>query len=119
MLLEKPRSPDRTLASGEIRNWLRDAVARLSPTAAEAFVLLLSPMAPHLCEELWQRLGHEDTLAYAPWPEADTSKLVEDEIKRHLGPGEKYFAPTPEWDDERSWDRLWSFANTKKPARSA
>ena len=34
----------------------------------ETFVLLLAPFAPHLAEELWQALGHADTLAYEPWP---------------------------------------------------
>ena len=34
----------------------------------EMFTLLLAPMAPHLAEELWQILGHADTLAYEPWP---------------------------------------------------
>ncbi len=37
----------------------------------EAFVLVLAPFAPHLAEELWQRLGHADTLAYEPWPTYD------------------------------------------------
>jgi L-alanine-DL-glutamate epimerase-like enolase superfamily enzyme len=35
-------------------------------------------------------------------------ELNEAEVKRHLGADERYFAPTPEWNDERSWDRLWS-----------
>ena len=35
---------------------------------AESFVLLLSPFAPHIAEELWNMLGHKDTLAYTPWP---------------------------------------------------
>src|SRR5262249_37591507 len=35
------------------------------------FVLLLSPFAPHLAEELWQALGHSNTLAYEPWPAYD------------------------------------------------
>jgi leucyl-tRNA synthetase len=39
--------------------------------AAEPFVLLLSPFAPHVAEELWQTLGHEKTLAYEPWPQFD------------------------------------------------
>jgi leucyl-tRNA synthetase len=37
----------------------------------EPFVLLLGPFAPHLAEELWQALGHKDTLAYEPWPAHD------------------------------------------------
>jgi leucyl-tRNA synthetase len=37
-------------------------------SAMEKLVLLLAPLAPHLCEELWQALGHADTLAYEPWP---------------------------------------------------
>jgi leucyl-tRNA synthetase len=40
-------------------------------SAMEQFVLLLSPYAPHLAEELWQTLGHKDTLAYTAWPEYD------------------------------------------------
>ncbi|MDR1860487.1 MAG: leucine--tRNA ligase [Bacteroidales bacterium] len=44
---------------------------------AETFVKLLSPFAPHLAEELWNRYGHADTVAYEPWPEADASLLVE------------------------------------------
>ena len=37
----------------------------------EQFLLLLSPLAPHMCEELWQALGHTKTLAYEPWPTFD------------------------------------------------
>ncbi len=40
-------------------------------TCMESFVLLLAPMAPHVCEELWQALGHSESLAYAPWPVFD------------------------------------------------
>ncbi len=47
----------------------------------EPFVLLLSPYAPHLCEELWQLLGHADTLAYAPWPAWDEDRLKESQIE--------------------------------------
>ena len=54
--------------------------APLPENAARAFVLLLSPFAPHLGEELWQRLGNESTLAYEPWPEADESVLVDDTV---------------------------------------
>ncbi len=47
----------------------------------EPFVLLLAPFAPHLGEELWRRLGHADSLTYAPWPEADERYLQEDEAE--------------------------------------
>ena len=47
----------------------------------EPFALLLSPYAPHLAEELWNLLGHEETLAYAPWPVLDEAHLVESEVE--------------------------------------
>ncbi|MBC2164021.1 leucine--tRNA ligase [Listeria booriae] len=48
---------------------------------AEGFVQLLSPIAPHLAEELWHRLGHTETITYEAWPSFDESKLVEDEVE--------------------------------------
>lgn len=47
----------------------------------EGFVKLLSPVAPHICEELWEKLGHSETIAYESWPAWDESKLVEDEVE--------------------------------------
>jgi leucyl-tRNA synthetase len=47
----------------------------------EPFVLLLSPFAPHLAEELWQALGHQRTLAYEPWPTFDPALTKADEIE--------------------------------------
>ncbi len=47
----------------------------------EPFVLLLSPFAPHIAEELWQRLGHEQTLAYEPWPEYDEELIKENTVE--------------------------------------
>ena len=47
---------------------------------AEKFVLVLAPFAPHVAEELWQRLGHADTLAYHPWPVADENWLLADTV---------------------------------------
>ncbi len=49
--------------------------------AIEPFVLLLSPFAPHIAEELWGLLGHDSTLAYEPWPTFDESKIAESEIE--------------------------------------
>lgn len=48
---------------------------------ADAFILIVAPFAPHLGEEIWSLLGHEDTLAYAPWPTFDESMLTEDTIE--------------------------------------
>jgi leucyl-tRNA synthetase len=47
----------------------------------EQFVLLLSPFAPHLAEELWQLLGHSKSLAYEAWPVADQDWLREDTVE--------------------------------------
>ena len=47
----------------------------------ESFVLLLSPFAPHIAEELWSALGHAKTLAYEPWPQADPQWLVEESVE--------------------------------------
>jgi leucyl-tRNA synthetase len=46
----------------------------------EPFILLLAPFAPHLAEELWSRLGHGESLAYAPWPSWDPALVVEDSV---------------------------------------
>src|SRR5262249_35922020 len=46
----------------------------------EPFVLLLSPFAPHMCEELWARLKHKKSLAYAPWPKFDPALCEENTV---------------------------------------
>ena len=48
---------------------------------AEGFVKLLSPVAPHISEEIWCRLGHNDTITYEAWPTYDEAKLVEDTVE--------------------------------------
>ena len=47
----------------------------------EPFVLLLAPFAPHLAEDLWQRLGHADTLTFEPWPVFDAALAADDEVE--------------------------------------
>ena len=47
----------------------------------ESFVLLLSPYAPHIAEELWRVLGHDQTLAYEPWPDFDEALTKEETIE--------------------------------------
>ena len=48
---------------------------------AESLVLLLAPLAPHAAEELWSRLGHDESLTWAPFPEADPALLVDDAVE--------------------------------------
>jgi leucyl-tRNA synthetase len=60
------------------RDITRDAP--LPRDLAETFVLLLAPFAPHLAEELWQRLGHAESLAHEAWPRADAAMLVDDTL---------------------------------------
>jgi leucyl-tRNA synthetase len=50
-------------------------------SVVEPFVLLLSPFAPHVGEELWQALGHAETLAYEAWPKADPALLKADTVE--------------------------------------
>jgi leucyl-tRNA synthetase len=45
-----------------------------------ALVLLLSPIAPHFCEELWRSLGNKESILKAGWPEFDPKMLVEENI---------------------------------------
>jgi leucyl-tRNA synthetase len=56
----------------------RDAVPR---AAVEPLVLMLAPLAPHLAEELWLRLGHATSLVHGPFPEADPAYLVEETVE--------------------------------------
>jgi leucyl-tRNA synthetase len=49
-------------------------------SAVETLVLLLAPFAPHLAEELWQRLGHPESLVYEAWPAYDPAALEQAEI---------------------------------------
>ncbi|MFI8708357.1 leucine--tRNA ligase [Bacillus sp. NPDC077411] len=47
----------------------------------EGFVKMLAPVAPHVAEELWNKLGYNETVSYVSWPTFDESKLVEDEVE--------------------------------------
>ena len=47
---------------------------------AEGFVKLINPIAPHMAEEMWERLGHDKTIAYEPWPTYDEAKTIDDTI---------------------------------------
>jgi leucyl-tRNA synthetase len=67
----------------ELTNHLTAAFADgATPRAAvEPLVLLLAPIAPHIAEELWSRLGHDGSLTYEPFPVADERWLVDDAVE--------------------------------------
>ncbi len=48
---------------------------------AEGLIKMLSCISPHICEEIWSIFGHEESLAYEPWPAYDPAQLVEDVIE--------------------------------------
>ncbi len=53
----------------------------LTRSQAERFLLALAPIAPHVCEELWQRLGNQGSICLAPWPKVDARYLIDDEVE--------------------------------------
>jgi leucyl-tRNA synthetase len=57
------------------------AASQRPRSVMEQFVLLLSPFAPHIAEELWQALGHPQSLAHEPWPEFNPELAKEDTIE--------------------------------------
>ena len=54
---------------------------KFTASQAERFTMVLAPFAPHLAEELWQQLGHTESLAYEPWPAFDPKLVVEDTVE--------------------------------------
>ncbi len=76
--------------------------------AAENFVQMLAVFAPHVGEELWEMLGHNNTIAYEPWPEWDEKFLTEDKVEvliQLLGkPKSRVMMPANGTDDE--WKAL-------------
>ena len=59
-----------------------DAASRnLMQEALENIVLLLSPIVPHICHELWRELRPGTELSDQPWPQADESAMTQDEVK--------------------------------------
>lgn len=53
----------------------------INKSYVEGFLKMLSPIAPHISEELWQKLGHADTVTYEEWPVFDEALLVDNEVE--------------------------------------
>jgi leucyl-tRNA synthetase len=63
---------------------LNNAVTKLDATpreVAEPMVIMLAPLVPHIAEELWRLLGHDDTITYVSFPTADPALLVDDTVE--------------------------------------
>ncbi len=65
----------------ELNNHLTKESAATSREVAEAITKMVAPFAPHLGEELWHRLGHDQTITYVPFPDADPALLVEETVE--------------------------------------
>src|SRR5690606_23994606 len=66
----------------ECLNAIRSGGRRPARAEVEPLVAMVAPFAPHMAEELWERLGHERSIFEgASWPRYDESKLVEDSVK--------------------------------------
>ncbi|WP_067649125.1 leucine--tRNA ligase [Nocardia harenae] len=66
----------------ELTNHLTKAYPDGAPrSAVEPVVLMLAPMSPHIAEELWERLGHPESLSAGPFPAADPALLVEESVE--------------------------------------
>ncbi|MEM9893415.1 MAG: leucine--tRNA ligase [Actinomycetota bacterium] len=65
----------------ELNNELTKAEGPTPREVAEPLVLMLAPLVPHIAEELWAMLGHDDTVVYTPFPEADPALLVDESIE--------------------------------------
>ncbi len=70
-------------AISQLMVFINDAYkAETLPKAyVEGFVKMISPIVPHIAEELWNKLGHEESIAYEAWPAYDEAKLVDDEVE--------------------------------------
>ncbi|MFF8984461.1 leucine--tRNA ligase [Streptomyces globisporus] len=64
----------------ELNNHLTKAGGPLSRSVAERLVLLIAPLAPHIAEELWRRLGHSDSVVHQDFPVADPAYVVDETV---------------------------------------
>jgi leucyl-tRNA synthetase len=65
----------------EFLNFAETNKEKVGQDVLERMVLILAPFAPHICEEMWQKLGHQESVSNQNWPVADASLIKEDEIE--------------------------------------
>ncbi|CAM5303062.1 hypothetical protein STANM309S_04142 [Streptomyces tanashiensis] len=105
----------------ELNNHLTKAGGAVSRAVAEELVLLVTPLAPHIAEELWRKLGHTESVVHQDFPVADPAYVVDEtvtcvvQIKGKVKARLEVLArrsPTPNWRRSRwptrtSW-RRWA-----------
>ena len=72
--------PNTTISKLIVLNNHLTSFYRVPRAAIEPLILMLSPIAPHICEELWSKLGHEKSLSRADWPVADERFVGQDTV---------------------------------------
>ncbi|MET1002462.1 MAG: class I tRNA ligase family protein [Acidimicrobiia bacterium] len=95
----------------ELNNHLTHVVQEQGSTpreVAESLVLMVAPLAPHIAEELWERIGHSETLAYEDFPEPDPELLKEDAVEVPVQVGGKVRSriTVPVGADDATHERL-------------
>jgi len=68
-------------AAMEFLNFAEENKDNVGKDTLERMLLLLSPFAPHICEELWERLGNKKSISKQPWPAADPSLIKEETVE--------------------------------------
>ncbi|MBL8692811.1 MAG: leucine--tRNA ligase [Planctomycetes bacterium] len=79
--IDKLRMNTAISALMELQGVIADVPAPRPRALVEPFLLLLAPFAPHLAEELWSKIGHGESLAYAQWPVFDPALCTEDSVE--------------------------------------
>jgi leucyl-tRNA synthetase len=69
-----------TLSATTDSNSQEPAEPHIAKNAVEVILILLSPMIPHFCAEMWERLGNQDSIERAPWPQFDAQAAAEDQL---------------------------------------
>ena len=64
----------------QVKDELKGTEPKALSSAVATAVTLLSPVTPHICEELWQGMGHQTGLTSQPWPTFDEKALIKDEV---------------------------------------
>ena len=92
-------------------------VGKLPRKYAEGFVKLISCITPHLGEEMWEKLGHQETIAYESWPTFDPNKLESNKVKIAVSVNGKLRATIEvekDLDDESVKAQALEIENVKK-----